>query len=523
MQNYRKITLCQIPATPLAGAEKLAFLRSNSGLKVFPELCLSGYPAADFWLHPQIIQDIAAQAQKMAQHLSAGQGVLVGAPWVVDGRLYNAALLLADGQVQIAALKQHPPNYGVFDEKRYFTPAERLSPIEWQGRRLGVLICEDMWYAAPAAQAKAAGAEMLLVMNASPFDRTKRHQRLFHARARVQASGLPLAYVNYAGGQDDLVFDGGSFVLNAAGEIMTMAGTAPGELAVDFAAAALSDAGYTHIDDTLIKNLLVMAIRDYVRGNGFEKILLGLSGGIDSALVLCLAAEALGAQNVTAISLPYHYTSDASRQDAEILAKALGVTLHEIPIAQPVHVFHHLLESHIPQLADLAWQNLQSRTRGLILMALSNAQNALLLTTGNKSELAVGYSTLYGDMSGAFNPLKDLYKTEVYALAHTCYESIIPQRIFMRPPSAELKPDQTDQDTLPPYEILDAILQRLIEGYQSVDEVVAAGFDRTVTAKVARMLRVAEYKRYQSPPGPKMTARSFGREWRYPLTHKIIM
>ncbi len=519
VKNFPKIFLSQKPVTLLAKAEKWSFSNKDKGLWIAPELTLTGYPAGDYWLHPQLIQDCAAQAAVLAAEIPVGQGLIIGSPWVIDGKLYNAALLLTDGQVQVAALKQHLPTYDVFDEARYFTPGHALLPIDWQGVKLGVLICEDMWYPEPALQAKAKGAEVLLVINASPFDRYKRAQRLFQARARVQATLLPLAYVNYSGGQDDIVFDGGSFALNATGDLIALANLAATELPVDFnATAKFADTDYTAIDQPFTKDLIVLALRDYVQRNGFKKILLGLSGGIDSALVACLAAEALGAENVTVIGLPYHYTSEASRVDAQALAGKLGIALQEIPIEQPVTAFHGILKQYISETTDLPWQNLQSRIRAVILMALSNAQNALLLTTSNKSELAVGYGTLYGDMCGAFNPLKDLYKTEVYTLAKACYGDIIPERIFTRPPTAELKPEQVDQDNLPPYEILDAILQRLVEGYQNADQIVAAGYDRLIVDKTIKLFHLAEYKRYQAPPGPKLTTRSFGREWRYPLT-----
>jgi NAD+ synthase len=519
----------------------------GADLIVFSELVLVGYPPEDLVLRPALV-DAAADALSELQRESAsgGPGLLVTLPWRDATGLHNAVALVADGRVEFR-FKRELPNYGVFDEKRVFVPGPLPEPMLFRGVPLGVPICEDVWFCDVATHLARRGARLLLVPNGSPFEVDKFQQRLDLARERVAETGLPIAYVNQVGGQDELVFDGGSFVINSDGglavampfwrESLTIARWLPGsdtpasgdrvapyvcEGAAGFAPEPRAAAVY---------QAMMLGLRDYVRKNGFPGIVLGLSGGIDSALTAAVAVDALGPDRVRGVRLPSQFTSESSMSDAEETARLLGIRLDTIVIQPSVDAIE---AATVPVFAgrprDVTEENMQARVRGVLLMALSNKFGDLLVTTGNKSEMSVGYATLYGDMCGGYSVLKDVYKTEVYALsgwrnAHRPDGALgpmgraIPESSITKAPTAELRPNQTDQDTLPPYVELDAILTRLVEEEQSVAEIVEAGFAREEVARVQRMLFTAEYKRRQAPPGVKITRRSFGRDRRYPLTN----
>ncbi|MFA7457109.1 MAG: NAD+ synthase, partial [Micavibrio sp.] len=429
-----------------------------------------------------------------------------------DGQTYNAALFAHGGKILSKTFKHHLPFYGVFDESRIFAQGYFSVPVDFKGKKIGILICEDIWHAEGAAFLKERGADIILSPNASPYDLEKRKMRRDVASARARESGLPLVYVNQIGGQDELVFDGGSFALDADGALVAQAPycetyTGP----CDFIAPEQDE-------NRQVYDVLTLGLKDYVEKNGFPGVLLGMSGGIDSALAATLAADALGAGRVRCVMMPSPYTSEESMEDAKDCAARLGCPYEIIPIEPAMKAFEGLL----PDLAGLAHENMQSRVRGLILMALSNGSGAMVLTTGNKSEIATGYTTLYGDMCGGFNALKDVYKTRIFALARwrngLGENPPIPERIITKPPSAELRPLQKDEDSLPPYDILDAILERLIEREQGVDAVIAEGFDAATVRKIFKLLNLAEYKRRQAAPGVKITTRAFGRDRRYPIT-----
>jgi NAD+ synthase len=499
----------------------------NADLVVTPELALSGYPPEDLVLRPGFLDRIESAVNALAHDtLSSGPAILLGTPWRHDGAVYNSALLLDRGQVT-ATFKHHLPNYGVFDEKRVFTPGPLPLPLEFMGVKLGIAICEDMWFSDIAANLAENGAQMLIVPNGSPYEIGKREQRLRHAWARHSETGLSLLYVNQVGGQDELVFDGASFLVAdrqpyfLAPAFESFVGTTEwreeGETLVPvYGVEAKSIEGLEEIYSALI-----LALRDYVGKNGFPGVILGLSGGIDSALCAAIAVDALGAEKVHAVMMPSPYTSRESLEDAAACAGMLGIRLDTLPIDPGMAAAGQMLG----ELPGIAGENIQSRLRGLSLMALSNRDGAMVLSTGNKSEMAVGYATLYGDMCGGYAILKDVYKTQVFALSRWRNEHVpaislascrpaMPERIITKPPSAELKPGQTDQDTLPPYDLLDAILVGLIEEQGNVD-----GLPPETVEKVWRMLDRAEYKRRQAPPGAKITRRSFGRERRYPITN----
>ena len=511
----------------------------DAQLVVFPELALCGYPPEDLLLRPSFLAAGTRALQQLAAELPAGIAAVVGHAEPGD-EVFNAASLLRGGHVERTYRKQLLPNYAVFDEKRYFRAGRDSVVLDLDDVRVGVLICEDIWHAAPAAAARAAGAELLLVINASPYDFAHAAQRERVLALRARENAMAIAYLNLIGGQDDLLFDGCALLVQADGGITARAPAFVDALLLaeydptTRSLRALDWPAPQHEDLAVLYAGLVRGVRDYVRKNGFSDVLLGLSGGIDSALTLALAVDALGAEHVRGYRLPSRYTSTLSGREAEAQARALGVTCAELPIEPG---FNALLHALAPEFAgrapDLTEENLQSRIRGVLLMALSNKFGALLLSTGNKSELAVGYATLYGDMCGAYAPLKDVYKTTVYALARwrnasglgtrdsglaTAGGEAIPRAVIERAPSAELRADQTDQDSLPPYDLLDAILERFIEGEQSQAEIVAAGFDAETVRRVARMVLVNEFKRRQAAPGPKVTTRAFGRERRYPIT-----
>lgn len=509
--NTAKI-LAQIAEARALGAQLL----------LTPELALSAYPPEDLLLRDgfyaacaEAVQSIAAQVQGIA--------VLLGHPHEIDGRRYNAASLLRDGRVEATYCKHELPNYAVFDEKRYFSAGTEACVFELSGRRFGVNICADVWQPAAAAQARAAGAEVLLVLNASPFAIGKQEARYDVARARVQETGMALVYANLVGGQDELVFDGGSFALNAAGEVTAQAQSfAETLLCWELADGQVCGTVEAVPDMTArIYRALVLGVRDYIHKNRFPGVLLGLSGGIDSALTLAVAVDALGADKVHAVMMPSPYTADISIVDSREMVRLLGVRYDEFSIVPMFDSYLQTLQgSFAGRDSDTTEENLQARIRGTLLMALSNKFGSLVLTTGNKSEMSVGYATLYGDMAGGFAVLKDVCKQWVYRLSsyRNTLGYVIPERIITRPPSAELRPDQTDQDSLPPYEVLDAIVEGYVEQNRSIDDLIAAGFAEADVRRVVRLIRLSEYKRRQSAVGIRITERSYGKDWRYPIT-----
>jgi len=498
---------------------------------LFPELALSGYPPEDLLLRPGFLAECSAAILRIAAGVR-GIVAVVGWPESDGAVVYNAASVLRDGAIEATYRKRELPNYAVFDERRYFEvdPDARPCVFEVGGVRCGLVICEDVWFAEPAAAAARAGAQLLLVPNASPFERDKHAQRDALLAMRVEETGMAIAYLNVVGGQDALVFDGASVLADGGGTIHPAARAFEDHwLIADFDAATRKFAPVSwsleedESRDALAWRAIVRGTRDYCVKNGFDKVWIGLSGGIDSALVLAIAVDALGAGNVTGVRLPSRYTSGLSNDLADEQARALGVKLVTVPIESPFKGFMEALApAFAGQLADVTEENLQSRCRGTILMALSNKFGGLVLTTGNKSEYAVGYATIYGDMCGGYAPIKDLYKTEVFALANwrntVAGAPVIPPAVIARPPSAELRENQTDQDSLPPYDVLDAILFRHVDQEQSRDEIVRAGFAAEVVDRVLRLVRVGEWKRQQAAPGPKVSRRAFGRERRYPIT-----
>jgi NAD+ synthase len=518
----------------------------HADIIAFSELFIAGYPPEDLVLKPAFQAACRSAIEALARETAdGGPAVLIGVPWLEDGKLYNAYALLTGGRIEAIRFKVNLPNYGVFDEKRVFTPGPVPGPVNFRGVRLGIPVCEDTWtdwgdYENVVECLAETGAELLVVPNGSPYWRGKSDIRLNVSVARVTESGLPLIYVNQVGGQDELVFDGASFALNADRSIAFQLPAfreaivttqwsridgvwrcAKGQIA---AAEEPDQADYT---------ACMLGLRDYVGKNRFKGVVLGLSGGIDSALCAAMAIDALGRERVRCVMLPFRFTSQASLDDAAAIATALGVQYDVVPIESAVHGLEAALAgvfTGAPR--DVTEENLQARARGTILMAISNKLGLMVVTTGNKSEMSVGYATLYGDMNGGFNPIKDLYKTEVYRLARLRNvwkpdgalgpdNAIIPENVLTRAPSAELREDQTDQDTLPPYDVLDQILARLVEREESTATIVAAGFDRDTVMKIERMLNLAEYKRRQAAPGVKVTLKNFGRDRRYPIVNRF--
>lgn len=519
-------------------ARMIAEARDEYGADVvlFPELAISGYPPEDLLLRPRFLADCEAALSEVAA-TTHGIVAVVGWPQSAGSVVYNAASVLRDGTIESTYRKRELPNYAVFDERRYFDvdPDGGSCVFEVKGTQVGLVICEDLWFPEPLADTVRAGAQLVLVPNASPFERDKHAQRDALLAERTRDTGAALAYLNVVGGQDAVVFDGASVVANGDGTVHPAAAAFTDQwLVVDFDPETRRFSPVVWIDDgdesrdALAWRAIVRGLRDYCGKNGFAKVWLGLSGGIDSALVLALAVDALGAENVTAVRLPSRYTADLSNDLAQAQCDALGVKLEAISIEAP---FKGFLEALGPVFgdrpADTTEENLQSRSRGVILMALSNKFGGLLLTTGNKSEYAVGYATIYGDMCGGYAPIKDLYKTEVFALARwrntVGGAPVIPPGVIDRPPSAELRENQKDQDSLPPYDVLDAILFRYVDQEQSRDEIVAAGFDAAIVDRMLRLVRISEWKRHQSAPGPKVSRRAFGRERRYPITNKYAL
>ena len=494
---------------------------------VFPELALTGYPPEDLLLRPHFIESVEAAVERLVEEVE-GIVAIVGHPSAEDGALYNVASAIGEGRVIARYRKQHLPNYGVFDEKRYFAAGDAACVVPVKGIPVGITICEDIWRPGPARQAAGAGARLLVNLNASPFHAGKGFEREVLLQERASETGLPVVYVNLVGGQDERVFDGGSVVLDARGEVTRrVAACTEGLFPVDFymdpdGIEPVPGECVPHLDEVqAIYQVLVLGVRDYVEKNRFPGAVLGLSGGIDSALTLAIAVDAIGAERVGVVMMPSRYTAAMSLEDARTEAEALGVAYREISIEPVFRAFLDALEATFAGLPpDTTEENIQARCRGNILMAISNKQGRMLLTTGNKSEMAVGYATLYGDMAGGFAPLKDVPKLMVYRLAEyrNSLGAVIPRRVIERPPSAELAPDQQDADSLPPYDVLDPILERYIERDQSIEQIVAAGFDPDVVARVAGLVDRNEYKRRQAPPGVRITQRAFGRDRRYPIT-----
>ena len=493
-------------------------------LIVFPELSLCGYPPEDLLLRSSMQRRIEQGLQRIRQEI-AGIHVLVGFPWLEEGRRYNACAVYRDGAELAFYRKQQLPNYRVFDEKRYFEPGDSAAVFDYQGVPIGVTICEDIWFAEPMARARAAGARLMLNLNASPFHGGKQPEREAVVGERAREGGMPVVYVNQVGGQDELVFDGQSFVVDAQGQVSQRApafveGLYP-VIIDDALQPQPAELAPVASLEASVYDALVLGVRDYVRKNGFKGVVLGLSGGIDSALVLAVAVDALGAEQVEAVMMPYHYTAQISLDDAEAEARTLGVRYSVLPIAPMVEAFQTTLAGEFAGLGrDTTEENLQARCRGTLLMAISNKKGYLVLTTGNKSEMAVGYATLYGDMAGGFDVLKDVPKTLVFRLCEYRNRAgeVIPQRVIDRPPSAELSPDQKDEDSLPPYPVLDEILRLYVEQDLSAVDIVAAGFDEETVRRVLRLVDLNEYKRRQAAVGARVTQRGFGRDRRYPIT-----
>ncbi|WP_341327830.1 NAD+ synthase [Methylotuvimicrobium sp. KM2] len=497
--------------------------RLKADIVIFPELSVTGYPPEDLLLRPDFIAR-AQQAVAAIVEQTQGIDVVFGYPEQSGGKLFNSAVVCRSGEIIARYHKNVLPNYGVFDEQRYFTAGSENVLFNLKGLTLALTVCEDVWQSGLIAKNRQAGADIVLTLNASPFHAGKIHQREQVVCDQVKAAGVPLVYVNLIGGQDELVFDGASFVVDSDGAVAFRAEEFREQLSVvEFAGKqpikSICAPIYRPVSSEY--QALVLGIRDYVSKNGFNGALLGLSGGIDSALVLALAVDALGADKVEAVLMPSRYTQTMSNEDAESEAKALGVNYHMIPIEPAVTAFSEMLAPVFAGSAkDTTEENIQARCRGVLLMALSNKQGKLLLTTGNKSEMSVGYATLYGDMAGGFAPIKDVPKLLVYALARyrNSISKVIPERVITRPPSAELAPDQVDQDSLPPYEILDPILERYVEFDQSAGEIIAAGFAEEHVVRAITLVDRNEYKRRQSPPGIRITPRAFGRDRRYPIT-----
>jgi NAD+ synthase (glutamine-hydrolysing) len=536
--SAQKIALAQI--NPLLGdlagnaqlIHKAAQEAFNQGAKlvVTPELSLTGYPPEDLLLRPAFIEASEIQLAALVQQLSQYPDltVVVGHPKQTAGGLQNFASVIRNGKVIAGYAKQELPNHEVFDEVRYFVPGDQACVFECDGITYGVILCEDAWHPGPAKQAHAAGAQILLVPNASPYHLKKEALRIDVLRTHIDQTKMPLVYVNAVGGQDELVFDGGSFALNSHGKLlMAMPQFETGLGLVSVSPSGELEHGQiapTQTVEAQAYQALVLGVRDYVNKNRFPGVIIGLSGGVDSALVLAIAVDALGADKVRAVMMASRYTADISWIDAREMAKNLGVQYDEIPISGPVDALEQALAEQFKGLrVDATEENIQARVRGTLLMALSNKTGRLVLTTGNKSEMAVGYCTLYGDMAGGFAVIKDIAKTLVYRLCayRNSIAPVIPERILTRAPSAELRPDQKDQDSLPSYEVLDGIVERYMEQNQSIAQIIAAGFDAESVEKVTRLIKLNEYKRRQAPPGVRVTTRAFGRDWRYPITSQF--
>ena len=511
---------------------KLAGKKHSADLIIFPELSITGYPPDDLLLRNRFIQQVAGAFERITKNTN-GTGVVIGYPEAENGRLFNSASYLVDGQIVCTYRKQDLPNYGVFDEKRYFTSVNDARIINISSTPIALSICEDLWTPEPALRASAAGAKLIININASPYHLDKMEQRLEVLRQRVRETGLSIVYLNLVGGQDEVVFDGGSMIMDASGNVIYQAPVfEEGLYVVDL---ELNESSITVSQDSAMElssgglltiyRALVTGVHDYVIKNGFKGAVIGLSGGIDSALTLVIAVDALGADNIEVLLMPSRYTSGMSIDDSRQMAEDLGVKHHVIDIEKPFMAFTDILEPVFAGMpADVTEENIQARCRGIILMALSNKTGKIVLTTGNKSEMAVGYATLYGDMAGGFAPLKDVSKTLVYELANWLNrdKEVIPQRIIDRPPTAELRENQKDEDSLPPYEVLDRILEQYIEKDMGPDQIISNGFNSDTVHEIVRLIDRNEYKRRQAAPGVKITRRAFGRDRRYPITSGYI-
>jgi len=501
----------------------------NADLVVFPELSVCGYPPVDLLFHSGLRRRVDAAVSRIRDSVH-GIAVLIGFPEYEEDNIFNSCAVFKDGQQLAHYRKQVLPNYSVFDEVRYFTPGKHASVFMLNGIRIGLNICEDVWQPGPAQMSRAAGAELIVAINGSPFELGCQEQRESVLRERIQSIGIPVIYVNMVGGQDELVFDGGSFALDRDGAVKFRAEPfSEGLYRLQFQAdgsgvvPVVVDISPILSTEQSVYKALVCGTRDYVNKHEFPGVVLGLSGGIDSALILAIACDALGADRVRAVMMPFRYTSNMSQEDAAKQVETMGVQYDVVPI-EPLYeasttLLNKLFEG---RKEDVTEENIQARCRGLLLMAVSNKTGRMLLTTGNKSEMAVGYATLYGDMAGGFAPIKDCSKTLVYRLARyrNSVGDVIPERVITRAPSAELKPDQKDSDTLPGYDVLDPILEAFIEEDLSVNEIVEKGFERDVIIRVLEMVKRNEYKRRQAPPGIRISSRAFGRDWRYPITSK---
>ena len=547
MADRFRLTMAQLNPTlgDLAGNARRARAAWEEGraagadLVMLPEMFLTGYQVQDLVMKPAFHRDAMARVEALAAELTDGPALGIGAPYAAGGRLYNAWHILSGGRIVHTQLKHELPNYNVFDEVRHYASGEIAGPWDQGTLRLGVPICEDAWMPTVSDKLAADGAELLIVPNGSPYFRDKFPIRLDRMMARVAATGLPLVYLNMVGGQDDQVFDGGSFVLDREGRTAVRLPVFDEAVVhVDFRrenGVWVPEPGERAEHPEAIEQdyrVMVLALRDYLRKTGFGKVLLGLSGGVDSALVAAIAVDAIGPDNVRGVMLPSQFTSAHSLEDAAGVARALGCKLDEVSIAGPQAAVTEALAPLFQGLApDITEENVQSRLRGLLLMAQSNKFGEMLLTTGNKSEVAVGYATIYGDMAGGYNPIKDLYKMRVFATCrwrnahHRDWMMgpegvVIPSRVIDKPPSAELRADQKDEDSLPPYEVLDAILELLVDGEASVADCVAAGYDRDVVKKVEGLIYLSEYKRFQSAPGARLTSRAFWLDRRYPIVNR---
>ncbi|MBT4906418.1 MAG: NAD+ synthase [Rhodospirillaceae bacterium] len=548
MTDSLKISLAQL--NPVVGdiagnvakisAARVAAAGEGAELVIGTELCITGYPPEDLILKNAFVRAAMDAVEALAAETAdGGPGLIVGAPWFDDdGNRYNAAIVLDDGKVQTVRYKWDLPNYGVFDEKRIFKAGELPGPVNFRGVRLGLAVCEDMWTPDVCETLMESGAEILVVINGSPYERDKVDVRMNFAVARVTETELPLIYVNQVGGQDELVFDGGSFVLGADRRMVAASKQFVDDLTLT--EWNRTNDGWTCTSDDMAEwiegserlyQAMVLGLRDYVNKNGFPGVVLGLSGGIDSGITAVVAVDALGADRVHCVMMPSPYTSEDSLVDALELAENLKVRYDSVGIGPAMSAFDEMLtEAFNEPAAGVTAENIQSRSRGLTLMAISNTTGAMLVTTGNKSEMSVGYATIYGDMAGGYSVIKDVYKTDVFKLCHWRNDhhpdgvegpagAVIPERMISKPPSAELRPDQKDEDSLPPYEVLDAILHGLIEEDLGGAELEDKGFEPATVQRIWRLLELSEYKRRQAPPGVKLTSRSFGRDRRYPITN----
>lgn len=533
--NFLKIIVCQI--NPCVGdiggnAQRIAEAVNShpeADVFVFPELALTGYPPEDLLLRPSM-QHRVDRALNQLKEIARDQWLILGYPVVRNGQSYNCCGVLHDGEVIAEYFKRELPNYRVFDEKRYFVAGTSPSVIEIKGYKIGLTICEDLWFGAPVTESVLAGAELIVNINASPYHYKKHHRRIQIASERARENSIPIIYAHMVGGQDELVFDGGSFAVDSKGNRAYQAAwfepsTDVVEVSRNSRSEVILQADRYEVEPEPLHTMysaLVLGVRDYIDKNGFKGVVIGLSGGIDSALTLAVAVDALGPERVEAVMMPFRYTSKMSQDDAAEQAERMGVSYKTIGIEPMYDAFMEALADEFSGLpVDKTEENIQARCRGLLLMAISNKKGYLVLTTGNKSEMSVGYATLYGDMAGGFAVLKDISKMRVFALARyrNSIGEVIPQNVIDRPPSAELAPDQKDEDSLPPYEVLDQILEMYIEADMSAQAIIEAGFNDEVVYKVVKMVDINEYKRRQSAIGPRVTPRGFGKDRRYPITN----